>query len=785
MVPENGHTKEKPSRAAAKRASRLAAQQLESSPARSGDESGLPSFGEPSRRKAQVKVTYFGKKTHAKRRRSLSPLTSVDSGSAVEDGQFKSPLPPFSSPPPATRSTPFKPNSSRSARITTRPGILSTRARADTAPSVTQLTRTDSLSSLSSVSDIAINTSGWGIEDHCLVFVRIDDTGAVSEAPGAMWWPAEVIELGAPMRVVLFGDYPGSSAKARAKELVVQPSPLVILPFCSGPRKLRFKVDTYTSTSRATGGPSASPRKKQRTSRADLDRRWYDARDLMLKKYQDMNDGLPLTLSLRIRGDTPEVLPLSTTPRHLVVRQPSISPSGDYSDPEDLWEPEESPYEIPGELVLAKEKRTFTQYWPAKLMSYIPPRKRGENARYKVLFYDGKVKTLADNSDMFYNEVHPKFKACLLGQDGYNYELHVGERDEDTELTNHDTMLDAELTAESLRSPSPVPQIPAPVAFASELSVEEQFRYVKPVLAGILTGHFEPAKYKHVGFMKGEKQRNAVTEAAWKRGEVTSQEKEELSRCIVRWMRRRQERQRMGLIPCDPFVTVACAPEMDGGQDKKEIHVLDDDESDYSALTELTGSYPAVDNTERAPSSEAEAPPSSFIAPDDTDEISEVGVTAGPDGDDKAPTDVDGAVLDLTRHNVLAGHVAAHAADISVVPPAAFNLDEPPPGTVPTFAHLSDLDQITYCTSVLLPEAILQILLWRNGDRQSVQLLAPAEEERLHRIAEGHANSAFWVHEILNLKHAAEGRLLPPTTTSGCVVPESAPAMGRLRTRAK
>ncbi len=57
--------------------------------------------------------------------------------------------------------------------------------------------------------------------------------------------------------------------------------------------------------------------------------------------------------------------------------------------------------------------------------------------------------------------------------------------------------------------------------------------------------------------MKGGKQRNAVIEAAWKRGEVTSGEKEELSTCIVRWMRRRQNRQDMGFLPADPFVAIA------------------------------------------------------------------------------------------------------------------------------------------------------------------------------------------------------------------------------------
>jgi hypothetical protein len=86
---------------------------------------------------------------------------------------------------------------------------------------------------------------------------------------------------------------------------------------------------------------------------------------------------------------------------------------------------------------------------------------------------------------------------------------------------------------------------------------------------------------------------------------------------------------------------------------------------------------------------------------------------------------------------------------------------------------------------VLLPESILQILLWRNGQRKSVALLPPAEEERLHRIAERYASSTYWVHDIVNLKRAAEGKLLPPTATSDYVDPDSTPGKGRLRPRRK
>lgn len=117
-----------------------------------------------------------------------------------------------------------------------------------------------------------------------------------------------------------------------------------------------------------------------------------------------MNDGFPLRMTLF----------LSDNPGRRKMYEAPVMPMNEASDMNESWEPEPSPYEIPGELVLAKEKRSYTQCWPAKLMRYIPPRARGEKAQYEVLFYDGKVKTLPDDSDMFFNEVHPNFKSCRV-----------------------------------------------------------------------------------------------------------------------------------------------------------------------------------------------------------------------------------------------------------------------------------------------------------------------------------------------------------------------------------
>lgn len=64
---------------------------------------------------------------------------------------------------------------------------------------------------------------------------------------------------------------------------------------------------------------------------------------------------------------------------------------------------------------------------------------------------------------------------------------------------------------------------------------------------------------------------------------------------------------------------------------------------------------------------------------------------------------------------------------------------------------------IQYCMSVLLYEAVLQLILWRSGARQSYELLSPDEEEVLHALAINKSLKSYWVHDIINLRRIFEG----------------------------
>lgn len=90
-----------------------------------------------------------------------------------------------------------------------------------------------------------------------------------------------------------------------------------------------------------------------------------------------------------------------------------------------------------------------------------------------------------------------------------------------------------------------------------------------------------------------------------------------------------------------------------------------------------------------------------------------------------------------------------------------------------------------YCTNVLLPEAILQLLLWRSGLRKSLELLSPSEEEELHSRAEEKAIEVDWVRQIVYAKRGITGSMLPPKTPKNNKVGEREVVAGSLRSGRK
>ena len=60
---------------------------------------------------------------------------------------------------------------------------------------------------------------------------------------------------------------------------------------------------------------------------------------------------------------------------------------------------------------------------------------------------------------------------------------------------------------------------------------------------------------------------------------------------------------------------------------------------------------------------------------------------------------------------------------------------------------------------MLLPEAKIQILLWRDGLRTTKEPLSDQEEEALHEKGTKLLEKKYWVWELLRLKQFAEREL--------------------------
>lgn len=242
-------------RAAAKKATYLAVEKLKSSPSRSEDERGLPSFGEPSLPKTHVKVTYAGKKLKSPAKGSSSfklPLHTPPKRAATltgsssrkqrtrpataRDQEVRAKAKPLTSAKTSsthahsyisrtgTRTTPKTPSRSIDTNLShkkplpvdTRPRPKTNRKRGRSPPTSEQESESEAesiLTPLSSDGDepshpYAMNghrpssfasmaqqskaDQHLAVKDGDLVWVRLDMSGGVSEDVDAIWWPCKV-----------------------------------------------------------------------------------------------------------------------------------------------------------------------------------------------------------------------------------------------------------------------------------------------------------------------------------------------------------------------------------------------------------------------------------------------------------------------------------------------------------------------------------------------------------------------------------------------------------------
>jgi len=336
---------------------------------------------------------------------------------------------------------------------------------------------------------------------------------------------------------------------------------------------------------------------------------------------------------------------------------------------------------------------------------------------------------------MFFTESQEGFGTCKLGESEGNFGLDEEEQDADEV-----ELIPADEDEEQLRTSTPIPEIPPPKHFET-LSIDEQFEYVKPILTAILQERYEPARARHDAFMRSAASRQHVVDQNHESGQLKGYELEQLGPLIRRWIRRRQARQQLGLIPSHALP--------DGDEEILLSHsppppsTIGSDDYVPPGAEIFSDDGAATD-----PLSEASMPPSSFESAVDREELS-------------APRSSQLNAVELTT--------AAIDEDLTARPDVtnAFNMDKTPQapsdfrGPSKSFASLTEIDQLTYCSSILLQEAKYQLLLWRHGLRHSLELLSPAEEKKLHEQAKAKAGEMDWVHAIILSRRAAEKSMLP------------------------
>lgn len=228
------------------------------------------------------------------------------------------------------------------------------------------------------------------------------------------------------MNVRLFGN-----ASLGVKNVEIQqPCELNIQSLNDPSHRPRFGCPTFVTPSDFDSDDlNGSPRKKQKRDRGDLEERWSVAVAEMVQKKAEEEDGsddLPEvgTLEFKYILPSPTKSAKGTSKGNQRGKAPRKGESVSEEEPDmdpgleaiyvDRWSPPDADdtLTIPGELILAREGRRQTTYWPARILQYIPPKKWKQEPKYLVEYLDDTK--LAIPRDIFYTTDEDQFATCLV-----------------------------------------------------------------------------------------------------------------------------------------------------------------------------------------------------------------------------------------------------------------------------------------------------------------------------------------------------------------------------------
>ncbi|KAJ7685637.1 hypothetical protein DFH06DRAFT_969699 [Mycena polygramma] len=532
-------------------------------------------------------------------------------------------------------------------------------------------------------------------------------------------------------RVQLFGTIRASNVRASDVDTISVPRGGRILPFAAD-EKLRFPAPTYEPA--APKSDTASPKKRQKLDRADLEAKWATARTEAVHCYKQ--NEIPSVEFLNSVCDLP---PYGGAPLEKSVSKPKIPKLRAASlEP---WIPPDSDdsLQIPGEQILAREKKTSKHYWPARILAYIPPPNPSKLPLYKVQWID-QTEGFVERAN-FYSMEEDGFGTCPLGVFESAYEDVVNDTDEPD-------------APKKPRGPSPEPLDPPPsLEVFRELSVRNQFVYTKPVLQAILRDEYSPAREMHRGYIAGGASQNSVVKNASLRGMMNPRDVEEFKDCLEEWCLRdaakvvvqEQEAEQSEVNVEEVAIETQISGdgvvgEEDGTANRESAEVrIVSDAIDGAVVGEDVGiESPESNQALTILDSDASASPRTVV--ESSVDAQEPVPLADPDVGD---------VFDTAS-------VLSEASDVSVLVSA----QKPPRQTgCEAYEDLSTFEKHDYCLNVLLPELLIQINAWRAGKRTSMALLSDDEEETIHQFGVEELHQTDWVFDVKRLRARKETEL--------------------------
>ncbi|KAL0577099.1 hypothetical protein V5O48_004891 [Marasmius crinis-equi] len=384
------------------------------------------------------------------------------------------------------------------------------------------------------------------------------------------WWPAKVERSRSSTKDEFVVTPYGLNRHEELHLPVASASSSNILPLTTKLGHVRFETLTQSfppshpaSNSAASSSVQRSPKKKRKLNKpptsAELEGLYGQALAQALEEHQEDEYGgvPPLSMALSraasfsvVNGSSPGRAGKGKQKRRPTVLKESISDdeltevesaNGSDNDSEEIEDPGPDAFvSVPDERILCRAKKsTMTEYWPAVVLEYVPPPKKGKGkgksrspveGLYKVMYLDGITKEIPRS--WFYVFEEDGFGTCKIGK--FESEF-IDNPNDDSDDEDSFSEFDFEAVLNSV-SQQPPDSTSGETDFHS-LPLPTQFVHVIPVLQAVLQNTYPPTRKRHEAFVKGGKSRSALKaeHEAGLRGRMAPKDAASFGRMVQGW----------------------------------------------------------------------------------------------------------------------------------------------------------------------------------------------------------------------------------------------------------